>query len=245
MKPVRFLSNSPKVDQIVKGLTLTKSLFVTSLIYGEPYTGKKTLVQSLFPKSTFLDGSDHRALNLAFENQTEIVIYNFDPMQSLTKYDLNNKRVIAVLDSTKIGNHLKERFAFIYHMPSLRERPEDIPLFGELFANSIQQELMIDTKKDICIEDLDLSENIKSLKASIYKQLATSDLSRQELEKLIYEYLYDKIDGNNAYREHIGLFEKPLIRAGLDRYGSQLKLSEALGLNRNTLRKKIYEHNIQ
>jgi len=44
--------------------------------------------------------------------------------------------------------------------------------------------------------------------------------------------------------EHIKIFEKPLIEAGLKKYGSQFKLSNALGINRNTLRKKIHEHDI-
>ncbi|TNF45412.1 MAG: Fis family transcriptional regulator, partial [Epsilonproteobacteria bacterium] len=45
-------------------------------------------------------------------------------------------------------------------------------------------------------------------------------------------------------REHLGLYEKPLIEAGLKKFGSQLQLSQVLGINRNTLRKKIHEHNI-
>jgi len=33
------------------------------------------------------------------------------------------------------------------------------------------------------------------------------------------------------------LYEVPIIKAGLQRFKSQLQLSEKLGLNRNTLRK--------
>ncbi len=49
------------------------------------------------------------------------------------------------------------------------------------------------------------------------------------------------LDGNNAYRENLPIFERPLIEAGLKKYRSQLRLSSILGLNRNTLRKKINE----
>jgi DNA-binding protein Fis len=38
------------------------------------------------------------------------------------------------------------------------------------------------------------------------------------------------------------LYEVPLIRAGIKKFKSQLQLSDKLGLNRNTLRKKITEH---
>jgi len=61
---------------------------------------------------------------------------------------------------------------------------------------------------------------------------------------ILFDYLYSKVEGKNAYREHLSLYEKPLIEAGLKKFKSQLKLSEVLGINRNTLRKKIHEHNI-
>jgi DNA-binding protein Fis len=38
------------------------------------------------------------------------------------------------------------------------------------------------------------------------------------------------------------LYEVPLIRAGIKRFKSQLQLADKLGLNRNTLRKKIADH---
>ena len=69
-------------------------------------------------------------------------------------------------------------------------------------------------------------------------------MNRDEIEEVLYHYLLKNIDKNDAYREYLGLYEKPLIQAGLEKYGSQLQLAQILGINRNTLRKKIYEHNI-
>ena len=62
MKPVHFLSNSPQIDNIVKGLTLTKSLFVSSLLVGEKHIGKKTLIKSLFPNSIYIDAHHYEEL---------------------------------------------------------------------------------------------------------------------------------------------------------------------------------------
>jgi DNA-binding protein Fis len=82
------------------------------------------------------------------------------------------------------------------------------------------------------------------MKRYIYKELIKKTLSSEDIENILYDYLYSKLGGKNSYKELLPIFEKPLIRAGLSRYKSQLQLAEVLGLNRNTLRKKINENNI-
>lgn len=244
MKHVQFLSNSPQIEQIVKGITLTKSLKVSSLIIGEPYAGKKTLVQSIFPYLHTINAKDANELQMALSQQDELVIYNIDAVPNLSSYDFSNKKIIAISDTQNVTEEMEEKFAFIYQMPSLKERDDDVSLLANFFCQQIREELMIEKRTKLDIKSLDLSENIKSLKASIYRELVTANMQKKELEELIYKYLYPKLDGNNAYREHLEILERPMIRAGLDKYGSQLKLSSVLGLNRNTLRKKINEHNI-
>lgn len=65
-----------------------------------------------------------------------------------------------------------------------------------------------------------------------------------DIEDVLYTYLFNHLDGNDAYKEHLRLYERPLIEAGLKKFDSQLQLSSVLGINRNTLRKKIHEHKI-
>ena len=103
---------------------------------------------------------------------------------------------------------------------------------------------MIDNSVTLSSRDVDLNENIKSLKSSIYRKLILNSLTRDDIENILFEYLYKSINGNNAYRENLSLFEKPLIKAGLKKFKSQLRLSSVLGINRSTLRKKIYEYSI-
>ena len=69
-------------------------------------------------------------------------------------------------------------------------------------------------------------------------------MGAEDIQEAIYHYILQKLDGNNGYKEYLGLYEKPLIEAGLKKFGSQLQLSHVLGINRNTLRKKIHEHHI-
>jgi DNA-binding protein Fis len=243
MKPVHFLSNSSQIDNIVKGFTLTKSLFVSSLLIGERHTGKKTLIQTLFPNSIYIDANNSEELLSALDTHDEIIIYNFEKVPDIESLNFENRRIIAIANHIENTAKIEKKFAFIYQMPRLEER-EDIELLIKHFQEEIQKELMVDNQIHLDKEKLNLTENIHSLKASIYKQLMNRTLTSEEIEAILFEYLLEKLDGNNAYREHLYLYEKPLIEAGLQKYKSQLKLSNILGLNRNTLRKKIQEHGL-
>jgi DNA-binding protein Fis len=242
MKPVQFLSNSVQIENIIKGLTLSKSLFVSTILIGEPNSGKKTLVKSLFSKQRFIDGRNQEELTRALDNFREVIIYNFDKIENIESLNFENKRVIAIANGVKNSPLIERKFAFIYYMPPLRERMEDIDMLVSYFIKDIRKDLMIDDTPILFnSKDIDLSQNIKSLRASIYKKLILNSLTDGDIEQILYEYLYRNMEGNNAYRENLPLFERPLIEAGLKKFKSQLKLSSVLGLNRNTLRKKIYE----
>lgn len=243
MKPVQFLSNSSKIDNIVKGLTLTKSLFVSSLLIGEKHTGKKTLIKTLFPNTTYIDAKNSNELISALAYHDEIIIYNFEQINNFDNLNFENKRVIAIANHLESSKKIESKFAFIYTMPPLNQR-EDLTMLLNHFKEQIAKELLINLNIDIDKEKLDFSQNLKSLKASMYKQLIKKTFDKNDLEELLFEYLLENINGNNAYRENLELYERPLIQAGLQKYKSQLKLSNILGLNRNTLRKKIQEHGL-
>ncbi len=243
MKPVQFLSNSPQIDNIVKGLTLTKSLFVSSLLVGEEHIGKKTLIKSLFPNSLYVDARNYEELEIALENNSELIIYNFEKLLDFEQLNFENKRIIAIANRIDNTKKIEKKFAFIYKMPNLQER-EDLELIIEFFQSQIQKELLLDYPIKLNTTELDLTKNIKSLKASLYRQLIHQTLNSEEIKKIIENYLYEHLEGNNAYREHLSLYEEPLLIAGLKKFKSQLKLSSVLGLNRNTLRKKIQEHGL-
>ncbi len=244
IEETQYISQSPEIKSIIKNLTLTQSLFISSILIGEAYTGKKHLIKSLFPKSIYIDGNNREELEKALDNYNEVIIYNFEMITNINQLNFENKRIIAIANTIQNSSLIEEKFAFIYHMPPLRERMEDVRLLIKYYSKKIGETLMIEKEKPIQPNEVDLSENIKSLKSSIYKQLITSNLNATEIEKILFDYLYKHIEGNNAYRENISLYERPLIQAGLAKFKSQLKLSSVLGLNRNTLRKKIHEHNL-
>ena len=244
MKEPNFISKSKEVQAIIKGLTLSKSLMVSSLITGEAHTGKRTLVNSIFPKSISVDANEIEKLEKMLEEHSELIIYNFEAIKNIQSLKIENRRIIAIANYSKISKSAKNHFAFIYTMPPLRKRPKDIEFFLENCSKDLREYLTIENEIKIEVDQLDLSENFKSMKRSLYKLLVKKTLSKEDIEEILFDYLYEQIEGKNSYRELLPLFEKPLITAGLQKFKSQLKLSYVLGLNRNTLRKKINENDI-
>ncbi len=240
-----FFSKSDKVQHIIKSFNLTKTLFVSSIIIGEAHTGKKTLAQYLFPKAPMVSGSDQKAVEEALENNDELIIANFEKLSNQNSLDFTNKRIIATADYLGNADLIDDLFAFIYTMPPLQERHEDINYLKDLFIEEGCSTLMIEKESvDADKIPLNLTKNSKTLKRSVYLYLMQQNMNAQDIESILYNYLLKHLDGNDGYREHLGLYEKPLIEAGLTKFGSQLQLSQVLGINRNTLRKKIHEHNI-
>lgn len=240
-----FFTTSDKIQHIIKSFNLTKTLFVSSIIIGESHTGKKSLARYLFPNATLVSGRDQKEVEEALEISDELIITNFEKLSNQNTLDFTNKRIIATADYLGNPELIDDLFAFIYTMPSLQERPEDINYLIDLFIKEASCTLMVD---DLNIDPddipLNFTKNSKSLKKSVYMYIMKQSMNAQDIESVLYSYLLKHLDGNDSYREHLGLYEKPLIEAGLKKFGSQLQLSQVLGINRNTLRKKIHEHNI-
>ncbi|SFV52158.1 hypothetical protein MNB_SV-3-927 [hydrothermal vent metagenome] len=240
-----FFTTSDKIQHIIKSFNLTKTLFVSSIIIGEPHIGKKSLVRHLFPDTPIVSGKNQKEVMQALENYNELIITDFEKLSNQNHFDFSNKRIIATANYIANETIIDELFGFIYTMPPLAERPDDVIYLKKIFIKEALSVLMIDTTDiDLKKIPLNLNKNSKSLKKSIYLYLVKHSMNGKEIEEVLYQYLLKNLDGNDAYREHLYLYEKPLIQAGLEKFGSQLKLSATLGINRNTLRKKIHEHHI-
>lgn len=239
-----FFTRSTQVQSVIKGLNLTKTLYVSSIIVGPAHTGKKSLVRSVFPNTPIVSGENQEEVAAALLNADELIITDFEKLKNQSELDFTNKRIIAT--ANYIGNAalIDQLFAFIYTMPNLYEREEDIEYLKDLFIKEARSTLMIDENIDTDHIPHDLTANNKSLKRSIFTYMMKHTMDADDIEETLYYYLIKHLEGNDVYRKYLGLYEKPLIKAGLEKYGSQLKLADVLGINRNTLRKKIHEHNI-
>jgi len=160
------------------------------------------------------------------------------------------------------------------NLPPLRERRRDIPLLVEHFLAKYAAGLGGRGVAPEALDRLvghDWPGNVRELENVIQRAMvmATSGVLLPEhlpigpvsaaasvavdatLEEIIERKLVDCVRGlrehtsANLYGLMIGLVEKPLLRAVLrETGGNQVRAAQILGINRNTLRKKLIEHGI-
>ncbi len=157
-------------------------------------------------------------------------------------------------------------------IPALRERPEDIPVLAEHFMGRYAEELSTGPRalSDTALDRLARYEwpgNVRELENAIKRALVLApgevlspedfafldSPSREQsgggsLEELVIREVVDALEGPEdleIYREILTRVERPLIETVLERTGgNQIRAAGMLGINRNTLRKKIAELDI-
>jgi two-component system nitrogen regulation response regulator GlnG len=155
------------------------------------------------------------------------------------------------------------------HIPPLRERPEDIRALAEYFVTRYAKELGSGARwlSDEVMERLLAFEwpgNVRELENAVKRALVLSpgevltpedfafldgggpeERPEVTLEELVHrevEAALEKGEIRDLYRRLLERAERPLLEAVLARTGgNQLRAASLLGINRNTLRKKIGE----
>jgi two-component system nitrogen regulation response regulator GlnG len=160
------------------------------------------------------------------------------------------------------------------NLPPLRERRRDIPLLVEHFLAKHAPELGERGVAPDALDRLvgyDWPGNVRELENVVQRAMvmATSGVVLPEhlpigpvsaaasvavdasLEEIVERKLLECVRGlrehasANLYDLMIALVEKPLLRAVLrETAGNQVRAAQILGINRNTLRKKLTEHGI-
>ena len=241
-----FITASDASFQAFKTATLLKTLSVNSLITGELGVGKKSLAKYILPDAPVMDASNFDELLLTLDSLKEVIITNLEVSPNITRVfeviQENEIRVVATAKSSFINENLDDIFSLKFNIPPLSEREEDIKLLIERFTK--EASILFGSDEEFNIENFrpDLSENALSLKRQVMINYLLQDIKDNELMDIIQNYLYDKLGSNSDYRNFLYLYETPLIKAGLNKFKSQLQLSDKLGLNRNTLRKKISDN---
>jgi DNA-binding NtrC family response regulator len=241
-----FLGKSRASSEAFKTANLLKTLSVNALIYGENGTGKLTLARYILPNAPILNTNNFDELLEAINSHRELIITHVEDAPNLKRLIdaiIASKTHVVVTSRDSAQNELlQDNFSVRIHIPPLSEREEDIKPLLELFmreANTIFGE-----EKPFVMPTytFDLSQNAISLRKQLFLHYQFSNISENDLIAIMEQYLSDKLGSKNDYRKYLHLYEVPLIRVGLKQFKSQLQLSDKLGLNRNTLRKKIADN---
>ena len=241
-----YTTASPSSAKAFKTATLLKMLTVSSLITGEIGVGKKSLAKYILPDAAVIDTSNFDELLTALESSSEIIITNLENIPNIKRtFEIivsKNIRVVATARTHYNNEYIDDFFSVKFDIPPLSQRPEDIDQLIEKFTH--EASLLFCTKDEFDMKNFipDLSMNSNSLRRQVMINYLLQDIKDTELMDIIQNYLTDKLGSNNDYKNFLHLYEVPLIRAGLNRFKSQLQLSDKLGLNRNTLRKKIADN---
>jgi len=241
-----FISSSDASLEALKTANLLKGLPINAFIFGQRGTGKKSLAKYILPDAPIVDANAYDELEGVLSSHKTVIISNFDKIPNyenfqslLDRYDV---RIMALASSMFNTDVIEKFFGIKVPLPPLSEREEDVKALSEYFLAEAKEALSIEHKINIDIDDIDLTHNAHSVRRHIYMQVQLQDINENELMNIMHKFLLQRIGGNNDYRNFLYLFEAPLINAGLDKFKTQLQLSDKLGLNRNTLRKKIAEN---
>jgi len=241
-----FLGTSRASTEAFKTANLLKTLTVNALIYGEVGTGKLTLARYILPNAPILTTDNFDELLEAVHSNSELIITHIEESANLKRLleaiALSKTRVVVTSGEGMHNELLQEAFSVRIHIPPLSERLEDVEPLLELFMQEANHIFSEERAFEMPTYELDLSKNAVSLRKQLFLHYQFSNIGEKDLMTIMEQYLSDKLGSKNDYRNYLHLYEVPLIRVGLRKFKSQLQLADKLGLNRNTLRKKIAEH---
>ena len=246
MDVTSFITVSTASKEAFKTATLLKTLNVNSLITGEVGVGKKSLAKYILPDAPILDASSFDELLTTLGSTTQIIITNLQNSPNLKtiidRVKLNNIKVVATAKTYVTNDSLDDFFSVKFDIPPLSQRKDDIEPLIEMFYREASSLFGLENDYNIKNFTPDLTQNSNSLRRQVMINCLLEDIEDLELMDIVESYLSNKLGSNSDYRNFLYLYEVPLIKAGLNKYKSQLKLSDKLGLNRNTLRKKIADN---
>ncbi|WP_294928164.1 helix-turn-helix domain-containing protein [Sulfurimonas sp.] len=241
-----YITACPSSAQAFKTATLLKTLNVNALITGEVGVGKRSLAHYILPDAPIFDASNYDELLATLDSVAKVIITNIENSPNIKKVldilSSKNIRVVATAKNSYYNRDADKFFSVKFEIPSLRERPEDVEELTQKFIK--EASLLFCSKDEFKVKNFkpDLSQNSNSLRRQIMINYLLQDIREDELMEILQNYLTEKLGSNNDYKKFLHLYEVPLIRAGLERFKSQLQLSDKLGLNRNTLRKKMADN---
>jgi transcriptional regulator with PAS, ATPase and Fis domain len=244
-----FIAKSKASKEILKIATLSSTLPVNCIILGDKAVGKNYLAKIVAPNAKSYQALDlQKALKsktLDLNTINEIIILDIHKIGSVNQIMelFEEKHIKVVATATEQKESYKDFFQAQIEVPPLSQRKEDVEFLKQEYIKEAKRTFLIDDDINENIE-LDLSNNAISLKKSIFRSILFDSLTKNDIINILEKFLLKEFEEQSTYKELLSIFEIPLLRAGKKKYKSQLQMAKHFDINRNTLRKKMIENNI-
>jgi len=243
-----FIAHSKASKEVLKIATLSASLRVNCLIFGPKAVGKSHLAKVIAPDAKAYSALDlqeqirAKAVDLNTVNEVIILdIHKIDAVGQIVEF-LENSNIKVVATATKDKDIYSKYFQAKIEVLPLKDRLEDVEYLKQEYIKEAKRVFLIDEEISQDIE-CDLSNNAISLKKSIFRSILFDSLTKSDIANILENYLQKEIK-SSSYKELLPIFEVPLLKAAQKEYKSQLQMAKHLEINRNTLRKKMIENEI-
>jgi len=237
-----FIALSPQMQEVKKLIALVRGINVNTIVMGDVGVGKTLVAKTIIPNAIVVCGDKPEDVFKALKSFDEIIIEDFDKLPNSDLPLLDGKKIVATSKKRIKDSTLDRLFGIKIEIPSLSERKADIDSLKEHFLDRAKKDLSIGSNIDISVVATDISQNCHSLKRASYQALLCNDITKEQLGVIMEEYFYSHMDDSEEnYKLFLDVFDGAIINANHRKYKSQLMISYKMGINRNTLRKKIMQ----
>lgn len=243
----KFIAKSNLSLQILKSAQLSTNLPVNTLIFGEIGVGKKLLANEILANAIVFEALEFESLLnkklVTCEQYTQLILYNIDQVLNVEEFLENIISIKIVATSHEKSQRYNSHFAVKIEIPPLQQRDEDLNELIQCYKKEACSIFSNDMECDNKLLDIDLSQNGKSLKNSIYKSVISHTIKEDEIKNILEYYFKEQLKHNASYKDLIAIFEIPLLKAAEELFKSQVQMANKLDINRITLRKKLDMYN--
>ena len=247
----KFITASPASKNALNMLMVSSSLPVNILVFGEEGVGRKRLINMAFTDTRAFFATELEVMlrenKVDFSEDSEVIVYDIDKAgnvgQLVEHLEEAGLKVIATAGEEK--GVFEEKFLVRVDIPSLSQRPEDTAILVDDYIVKAKELFRIEASLDVSELDVNLEHNSISLKESIYRSLLLNSIDKKQMMDALEQFLDKAIEEESDYKVLLEIFEVPLLKAMRSKHKSQLQMAAKLGINRNTLRKKMYQYGLE
>ncbi len=237
-----FIAYSHEMQEVKKLISLVKGINVNTIVMGDEGVGKSLVAKIIIPNAIVVYGDRPEDVLKALKNFDEIIIEDFDKLPSSDLPLTEGKKIVATAKKRIKDSTLDRLFGIKIDIPPLSQRADDIAGLTRHFLTKAKKELSMESNIDIYSVPPDISQNCHSLKRAAYQALLCGNVTKEQLGSIMEEYFYTHIEGDEEnYKPFLDIFDSAVIGANYRKFKSQLMMSYKMGINRNTLRKKILQ----